>query len=82
VPSTDAAHSRPLLGREGRQERMLYGSVLGQLCEWTPVGLADLWLVFACCRRCRFYEGFGSTNVVTTQRCLPILRFRVNPSFS
>jgi hypothetical protein len=24
----------------------------------------------------------GSTTLVTTQRCLPILRSRVNPSFS
>jgi hypothetical protein len=28
-----------------------------------------------------FYD-LGSTTLVTTQRCLPILRSRVNPSFS
>jgi hypothetical protein len=29
-----------------------------------------------------FAYGVGSTTLVTTQRCLPILRSRTNPSFS
>ena len=30
----------------------------------------------------RVSYGLGSTTLVTTQRCLPILRSRMNPSFS
>jgi hypothetical protein len=30
----------------------------------------------------RVFYDLGSTTLVTTQRCLPILRSRVNPSFS
>ena len=45
------------------------GAVVGQRSGMTPD------------RREVAYE-VGSTTLVTTQRCLPILRSRTNPSFS
>ena len=38
--------------------------------------------LLAPCRCCGLYADPGLTSLVTTQRCLPIFRFRVNPSFS
>ena len=39
-------------------------------------------LPVACQRSGRVSYVLGSTTLATTQRCLPILRSRVNPSFS